>query len=177
MGCETGAANCRPLAVCAPWILFACWLGAAAAGFHGFGMLSLSRAKVSDAKLIRSTETWFHTLAAPGAPTLVVVAGEPCACQSLEKEIAALKIRKPEARVMMVDAAQAPPATQGLAIVFSAAGRLRYAGPLVDTSFCGAGRLAERLLSLPPQGDDEAVYWQPTPACRCPQDSNTTIKS
>jgi hypothetical protein len=179
IGRKTVAANWRHLAAWAPWILLACWLGAAAAGFYGFGMVSLSRAKASDAELIRSTEAWFHGAAAPGTATLVMVAGKPCACQSWDKEIAALKSRRPEARVMLVDAAQAPPAAVGLAMVFSAQGRLRYAGPLVDASFCGAGRLAERILARPPQGDDETVYWQPTPACRCngTQDSNTATKS
>ena len=175
---EIVAANGRSLGAYVPWILLACWLGAAAAGFYGFGMLS--RARASDAERIRSTEVWFRAVATPGAPTLVLVAGKPCPCESWEKEIAALKIKRPEARVMVVDAAQAPPAAQGLAIVFSAQGRLRYVGPLVDASNCGGdGRLAERALSLTPQGDDEAVYWNPTPACRCirTQDSNTAIRS
>jgi hypothetical protein len=66
MGRETVAANCRHLAAWVPWISLACWLGAAAAGFYGFGMVSLSRAKASDAELIRSTEAWFHGAAAPG---------------------------------------------------------------------------------------------------------------
>jgi hypothetical protein len=178
MGRETGAVNCRTLGACVPWILLACWLGAAAAGFQAFGMLS--RATASDAERIRSTEAWFHAAAAPGAPTLVLVAGKPCACERWEKEIAALKTRRPEARVMVVDAAEAPPAAQGLAMVFSAQGRLRYVGPLVDASNCGgAGRLAEQALSLTPPGDDEAVYWNPTPACRCirTQNSNTAIRS
>lgn len=147
-------------------------------GFHAFGMQSSATA--SGAERIRSAEAWFRAVATPGAPTLVLVAGRHCECENWEEEIAALKTRRPEARVVVVDAAQAPLAAQGLAMVFSAQGRVRYVGPLVDASACGgAGRLAERALSLPPQDDDEAVYWQPTPACRCArkQNSNIAIRS
>lgn len=175
---ETVAAKCGPLGACTPWVWLACWLGATAAGFHAFGMQSSATA--SGAERIRSAEAWFRAVATPGAPTLVLVAGRHCECENWEEEIAALKTRRPEARVVVVDAAQAPLAAQGLAMVFSAQGRVRYVGPLVDASACGgAGRLAERALSLPPQDDDEAVYWQPTPACRCArkQNSNIAIRS
>jgi len=144
--------------------LLACWLGAAAAGFHA------SACYRARGRLMRSESARRRPgprRSSSGRTDPGARCRQACASRALGRGNRGTQDQETRRARMLVDAAQSATCCPGAGDGVFGAGPAALRRAAGDASNCGgAGRLANGHISLPPKRR-RGVYWQPTPPCRC----------